>query len=328
MTTTSTRRTAAAGRRPDIEKWLTDRGFSWEYRARMPLEEFDWEKSLRNQARLGNPLEDDVVERYKAALSNGDLFPGILAAEPKKGGLLIADGNHRYAAHLAAKRAIDAYVIMNATPQAITMLTFEANTKHGLPTSESERIHHALWLVDNGMTADDAAKRLGLKVHLLRSAANLNEAGRRADDAGIVRTDWDRLSTAAMLRLHQISTDEGFTEMAKLAISAKLSAADINAGVSEMAQLRSSRKQVEYVKALRDVYAERLQTGAVNSTKPHGRQARTPRQSLAMVLGQVSTLPSAATITERFTDDDKTEFASRVDEALERLTQIRKALVE
>src|SRR3954468_6514935 len=184
------RRPAAAGRRPDIEKGLTDKGFTWEYRTRVNTSDFDIEKSLRNQARLGETIDPDTVARYEAALTNGDLFPAVVASKDNRGKLVTVDGNHRLQAHINRKQPIDTYVI-SGNPQAIVMETFEANTRHGLPTSADERLHHALWLIDNGMTVPEAAQKLGLAKAQVQRAAGAAEGTRRADELGIVRTDWE-----------------------------------------------------------------------------------------------------------------------------------------
>ncbi len=310
------------------EKLLTDRGFSWEYRIDVPLNQFDVEKSLRNQARIGQPLNKHTVERYVVALGNGDEFPAIVAAEPsvKKAGLLVVDGNHRYEAHQQMKRAtIDAYIIKGASPAAITTLTFEANTHHGLPTDEKDRIHQALYLIDNGLSAEDAARRLGIKPSKLRQEASLAAADRRAVDAGLNRPKWDRLPASVRLRMNQLSTDEGFAALGKLVLDANLKTEDVAKAVSDMAQLRSSRKQVDYVQTLRLTFAQDLQTGG-RPKGPIGRQPRSGRLVYGMALGQLKSLPSATDIVTMMTDDDKPEWLARTDAAIKTLTEIREAL--
>jgi ParB-like chromosome segregation protein Spo0J len=308
---------------------LTDRGFTWEFRTGIPLEEFDEERSLHNQARVGKPLDRGTVDRYVAALGNGDVFPAILTAETSQTApLLIADGNHRFQAHkTAGAKELDAYVILGAQPSAITMLTFEANTRHGLPTNETDRLHQALYLLDNNVSAEEAARRLGLKVHTLRAAANLANVDRRADEAGLLRTRWDKLPAAVKNRLGQISTDEGFAAMAKLTLDAGLRTEDVSAAVGQLNALRSSAKQVQYVTALRNTYAEDLQTGGVKQdTKTIGRQTRSPKTAYGMTLGQLAVLPAPSSITQFMTDADRPEWLRRTEEAIARLTEIRDAL--
>ncbi len=323
---------APASASPQIEAMLNERGFTWELRLGVDLGEIDREKSLHNQARVGKPLDQGTVARYVAALANGDEFPAIIAAETSSTGLLLnVDGNHRWEAHREAGRAtIDAYVIIGASPQAITMLTFECNTKHGLPTNENERIHQALYLVDSGVTAEDAARRLGLKSSTVRTAANLAAVNTRAVESGIQRVRWDKLPASVRHRLGQISTDEGFASMAKLTLDAGLATEDIARAVNDMNTLKSSSKQEEYVQTLRGTYADRLQTGGVRhlngGAAPVGRQRRTPPTHLGMALGQLGTLPPPTSIVERMTAEDRREWIKRVDAGVARLVAIREAL--
>lgn len=313
------------GQRPDIEARLTELGFTWEYHPDLPLEEFNVDKSLKNQARLGNPLRPDVVDRYRAALANGSNFPAIIAATQPAGGHLNVDGNHRYAAHSSnGRKGIDTYLIIDGDPQGVTMLTFECNTTHGLATSEEERLHQALWMVDNGMSMEEAARRVQIRPQTVRTANAVHQAGMRADAAGIDRRDWDRLNAGIKQRLAAITTDEGFGGMTKLAISAKLAVTEVSEHVKAMSELRSSKKQADYVEALREVYAERLQRGGGPNLK--GKRGVSPRAMLAMGLGQIMSLPSVETVALRLTDEERKKTLVRVSEARERLEELEKAL--
>lgn len=75
------RRPQKAGRRPDVEKWLSDHGVEFEYWPDFPIDEIDLEKSLHNQARMFEPLDDTVVRQYAEAFSRGDHFPAVVLAK-------------------------------------------------------------------------------------------------------------------------------------------------------------------------------------------------------------------------------------------------------
>lgn len=311
-----------------IEKYLNDRGFTWVLHEGLPLDEFDQDKSLKNQARVGKPLDEATVRRYVDALENGDVFPPIIAAETSTNApLVVADGNHRFEAHKRhVSKGIDTYIVQGATPQAVTILTFEANTKHGLPTNENDRIHQALWMMDTGVTAEEAARRLGLPVGKLRNAANLAAVDRRAEENHINRAAWDRLPDGTKKRLGQASTDEGFAALAKLTIDAGLNTSDVSPQVGQMNALRSSKKQVEFVDAARLTFAHQLQVGGSTEGPGFGRQVNSGRKLFGMALGQLAALPSADSITERMGDDEKPEFLRRTEEAIGVLERIRDAL--
>lgn len=321
-------RASSASRNPQLESMLTERGFSWDYREGVAIDEIDHERSRHNQARLHKPIDGGTVERYTQALGNGEVFPAILVAETSSTAkLLIVDGNHRDEAHQRAEmKTIDCYVITGASSQAITMLTFEANTRHGLPSSEADRLHQALYLMDNGISAEEAARRLGLKVGTLRTAANIAAVDRRADEVGLIRPRWDRLPVGTKTRLGQLSTDEGFGEMAKLAIDAGMKTDEVSSYVGQANALRSSKKQVEFVKALRATLSEALQVGSTADVTTRGRQTRTGRYLYRAALGQLAVLPAPEAIVERMTEDDRSSFIEQTQEALRVLTTILEAL--
>lgn len=319
-----------AGRRPNIEQLLNELAFDWTYMPGMPLSEFDRDMGLANQARLGTPLNMEVVERYRASVEEGAAFPGVIAWR-KRGRVsgdatvVVADGNHRWEAHhLAHRSIIDAYVVTGATPAAVTMLTFRANLDHGLPTTMEERIHHGRWMVDGGLPIAKAATMLGLPVAKLTVAIHLDKAARRADQVGILRTRWDSLTDEVAGRLGQVRDDDGFKALAQLAMDAKLNAKEVGVHVNDIKPLRTSKKQVEFVDALRRTYAERIQTGGMALSRK-GRQERSARQALSMVLGQIKVLPPPADIVALMTDEEREEYAERTDQAMNTLHAIMKA---
>lgn len=315
--------------RIEIERLLDERGFDWEFVKGMPLDEFNSDKSLRNQARLGNPLNPKVVEQYRSALAAGAAFPAVVAAtQPGPNGHLMVDGNHRFAAH-EGRKGIDTYLIIDGDPQAITLLTFELNTTHGLATSEDERIQQGLWMMDNGMSAEEASRRLSVRASAMRSANNAHQAELRAQMVGVEPREWERIPTATRTRLASIATDEGFAEMVKLTQAAKLNTGEVSEHVKNLGDLRSSAKQAEYVAALRDMYADRLQRGGMGEGDRRQQRHMGPRQRLNLALSQWLTMPEEAFVSVKlYTPDEKDEYRSRVRTAMERLERLDKALAE
>lgn len=320
----------ALTRNPQLEELLRSRDFNFEFRS-LSLSDIDEIKSRHNQARVGKPIDEDTIERYVANLTNGDIFPAICTYEPRPGAKQeIIDGNHREESHRRfGSTHIDSYVILPPVDRkAITWLTFELNTKHGLPTSEADRIHQALYLMEGGVSAEDAAKRLGVAVHKLRSAKNLDVVDRMAQDAGISDQKWHKLSAAAKLRLKQISTDEGFAAMARLAADAGLSTEAVARAVQDLNQHRSSTKQVAMVSGLRTVYRDSVQTGGAPRT-PTGRAvgAASPRVKYrAWLHSAQTTLPTPASITSRMSAGDKSEYIKLTEAVIRRLEAIKDEL--
>lgn len=239
---------------PIVEKHLEDRLVKWDYLEGVPLDQFDEKLSLRNQARF-EPLNDDTVARYTEAVERGDQFPAVVATRTKGGSLVLLDGNHRFQAHKKAKiDNLDVYVV-TASPETLQVLTFEANSRHGLPPSIEERQRHAIYLIDNGASHEAAAASTGLTFVQARSAWNAERAERRARSLGITR-GWNRLTKDQRERLAAISSDAGFVEAAKLTIDSRLSAADTRKLTVAMKNLRSDQAQVEQVKLMREQMRE------------------------------------------------------------------------
>jgi len=121
-------------RRADIENWLDDKALTWEYDPVFTLVNIDLDRSLHNQARLGDPADPAVVAEYREAMSRGDKFPAIVVVRAsEKTQAVNLDGNHRTEAALAAELdTFGAYVVTGRpATNAMTALTMEANTRHG-----------------------------------------------------------------------------------------------------------------------------------------------------------------------------------------------------
>lgn len=322
------RRTAESNRRADIEEMLVKRGISFTFKT-VPTAQIDQDKSLNNQARLGNPLNEKTVQQYVEALQDGDIFPPVLVQKaPRSEKLLIIDGNHRLAAHIAAGLNIDVYVLEAAKPQQLTLLAMTANTKHGLPNSPEERLQHALFMVDNGMNIQEAARQMNVPRVDLKRATTKRQAERRAAESGILATEWERLPSASRTRLLQVITDEGFVEAFGLVRDAAMDSTEVAALVSRMNESRSASKQRGVVRAVRLELADRIAEVQTQGKGKKGRQQSSPRQILARALGFIGALPSSTVFLQtEMPDDMRSEFTKRVDESITQLQEIREALV-
>src|SRR5579883_2572212 len=58
-------------RDPRVERFLDQRHVPWRYEPAIPLDEFDIEGGLRNQARLDTPLDTDLAVEYGQAMELG-----------------------------------------------------------------------------------------------------------------------------------------------------------------------------------------------------------------------------------------------------------------
>jgi len=307
--------------RPDIEDFLVSRNITFEYVSGLSASRFDRERSLRNQARLGVPLNKEVVKRYAEAIEGGDRMPPVLAHE-ERDKLVILDGNHRLNASIEAGAPLDAY-ICSGSAQMLMLLTFEANAKHGLPSSEEDRLHHALFLVDNGVSEREAATRLQVPRAALARASLQQRANRRADDAGILRTQWEALPVSTRNRLAGINTDEGFKAAVELARDARLTTEEVQAIVTSLNETRSGARQARMVESVRDGMKARIAESVLTGT---GKRGGSPQSRLAMAVGQMIGLPEPDRFAAEVPEMQRPDLVKKLDEATERIAAIRKAL--
>lgn len=313
------------GRRPDIEHELTEQyHVDWRYVSGVKPTQFDQDKSLHNQARF-EPIDQPTVDLYTEAVKRGDHFPAVLAYRPgPRQRYVIIDGNHRLAAHIAAGVVVDIYEIDRDThPHTIALLTFASNTHHGKPTSESERVHQAIWLIDSGASINNAAAAVSIGVAALKRAIGRAQADQRADDANLKRNEWDALTASVKTRLLNISTDEGFGAAAVLAYQAQLSMIEVAELVAQMNANKSASKQLALVKALRELHQHRIQAGGGGVLNTAHRRTMGPKQRVNMAVAQALALPEDyASIVKSYARPERADASKRMREAGERLTHL------
>lgn len=327
MTATTT---VDAGRRPDIENEMSEKyHVSWTFTPGVDTGQFNVDAGLTNQARF-EALNEDTVEQYKEAIVRGDAFPAVIASRPRKNArLVIIDGNHRLTAHIRAEMPIDVYELATGTrPQTIMLMTYSFNTRHGRPTTEDERVHQALFLIDNGASVDVAAGAVNIPARIVKAAKTRANAERRAAEVGVDPREWDTLNHGVHNRLLSIATDEGFKDAAHLAYAAKLSNDEAKELASRMNSSSSAAKQRALVKAARAEYEDRIQSGGGGvlrtSRQTHG---QTPRTRLARALGMVLAIPDDATgIARSILDAERRDIAKECLNAAATLSKIATAI--
>jgi transposase len=71
------------------------------------------------------------------------------------------------------------------------MMTFEANVKHGLPTTDDERLYQAAWLMENGASEGQAAAAVNVKAADVRKYWAKRKADTRSKAVDTNGTIWD-----------------------------------------------------------------------------------------------------------------------------------------
>jgi ParB-like chromosome segregation protein Spo0J len=220
--------------------------------------------STSNQSRF-EPLDLPTVDRYVAALQEGDEFPPILVRLiPPKGKdpeqLIILSGNHRVRAHLQAdRRTIDAYLVICDDLTALE-IAYADNADHGLPTTENERIVHALVLIDqHGRTITDAAKTVGVSHNKIRVRINANETAARAQKAGVA-PEFAILPGSLKASLSAVKNDKVLAKVITTIVTHRIGAGPAGAQrlISGVNGCSDTAGQMDFIaKFVKQLYADR-----------------------------------------------------------------------
>lgn len=173
-----------------IEQLLNDLDCTWEHVDALALGSIDLIASITNQSRF-EPIDQPTVDRYVAALADGATFPPVIVrrippvSTKHKAQLIIAGGNHRARAHLdAGHKTIPAYVVTCNDLVALE-IAYADNATHGLPPTTSERLTHALALIERGRTIAAAARTVGIDPPRLYQHIDTAKAAKRAANLGL-----------------------------------------------------------------------------------------------------------------------------------------------
>ncbi len=164
-------------RNPTYEQAMTAQSVGFTYHESILLEDIDVGKGLRNQARLLNPIEDELVESYAQADRDGMDFPPLVLWRPGKGRYIPVDGNNRLAAYTRNRRKeTDAYVLETQDVQVADRVTWTFNNAvNGKRLSKEECVAHAVSFVGKySMSQEQAAKEWGVPLAAVRVAVRSN----------------------------------------------------------------------------------------------------------------------------------------------------------
>lgn len=231
-----------------IEAWLNQRGVTFTYEADFGLYQIDKETSLRNQARIGAPLIEEVVERYTIAMSNGAQFPPIVLYQTGKAKYVVIDGNHRLAAAIRSETPLGAYLIDKPSQEQIAILTYEANTWNGEPTTLAERERQAIHLIELGTSAGQAAQIMGVRPARLDYLKSDQDATARLGQLGFEPADF---GITTRRRLNTIHSDVVLDQAAKLVKEANLKFEQVDIMVPRINAQRNESQQLSVLTEMR-----------------------------------------------------------------------------
>lgn len=309
---------------PQIEDFLTERGITFDLLQQVSIANIDVETSLHNQARLGQPLNEETVRRYREALKRGTKFPPALVKRQRDGSLMVLDGNHRVAAYAAEELPIDVYEC-EGRPEALTLVMYEANTQHGLPTSEEDRVAAAMYLIDQGFGMKEAADRMLVSVALVRREVARVNAERRAARVQLDPRQWGRLPDSIRTKLLQLSTDEVFDAAARLVCDTDMKTDQVLKMVTTLNRETSSQTQMDMLAALREEMAPQIRDAVVDGGRgKHG--LRSPKARVNMIAAQVRGVGDVTQAVASIAMPERETVADTIEETITRLNELLGAL--
>lgn len=258
---------------PRVEDWIKSHGAQPNLQE-LNIDDINRSKSQANQARFQS-LDEDTVVLYASAMERGDRFPPIVVYRDR-GAYVVIDGNHRVeATSLNSQDTILAYVLDNLSNTQIQTMTFEANAKHGLPSTVEERIAHGLYLTDMGVSHKDAAAMVNVPLHQLQKEIERARADRRLGVVGVER--WETIAQGARQRMDAIRNDNVLRAAARLGVEARLNTVVVNEMVTAINRENTEDGQMSVIDEWRDRYATNVSTtagGRVPTPKALGRLSR------------------------------------------------------
>ena len=248
-------------RNAQAEHLINELGLAYEL-VWLPLDQINEKASLANQSRA-EPVHEDLVERYKASLSAGALFPAIIAGEDGgRKGKVIADGNHR---HLAAKALglthVPAYVFMCDTVGAegaeFRAVTDIANARfNGRDNTLQERLRHAKdHVAKNGITQVQASTLFGVTPKQLTVYITAEKARERCRALGINGKLYDGLSDRDLAQLNSLVTDAALRLALEVIQKPNVTTKDVHAALRQVQGTTESARTAAQLEALDTVVA-------------------------------------------------------------------------
>lgn len=243
----------------------------------IPVSQIDFVDSQHNGARLGDPIVKSLVEDYKSAMLNGDVFPRIVAHKTPSG-YVVLGGNQRCQAvrelqadgFVSAKATVEAYVLDTQDKFLLEQVARSGNVGHGGRSEKEERLAHAVYCVQSlGMRVSDAAKLFNV------SCASINlhiRADKERRDLGGEGVDATRLT---MTQLDALARLEDFGLKKKVAVLAGqhgVTAERLKQCVNSVKQGRSAAGRIKPIKDLEKELVESAHRANANGRSPRTRQ--------------------------------------------------------
>jgi hypothetical protein len=247
---------AVAGRPQvgDLDRSALDRlGIRYTYRPELPLSELDEEASRAawNQARLGDPVDEEHVEELVAELERDVELPPVIFYRDDGGRAVTLSGNHRRRAYeRIGQEVIPAYEAtglqgLRKEDERVLRLIYEANHGHGKAVSIDDRVHQALVLIENGYNVRAAATAVGIPENRVRDQYDAARATQRLEMD--LRVDTSAIPISAQRRIVNIKNDRVASAVAQLVPRMDKKTQEVNQLVKAVNSERTEEAQLAVV---------------------------------------------------------------------------------
>jgi hypothetical protein len=255
---------ASAG---DLDRAALDKlGIRYVFHAEFPLNDLHDEASRQawNQARLGDPVDEQHVEEMVAELERGVDFPPIIFYRDDRDRCVTLSGNHRRRTYEQTNReTIPAYEAtglagLRKEDERVLRLIYEANHGHGKQVSSDDRVHQALALVANGYNVRAAAAAVGIPEHRVRDEYDSQRATSRLEQE--LGVDTTLIPISAQRRLVNIKNDKVVKAAADVVPLMTKKTQEVNELVKAVNEERTEDAQLAVV----DEFAEAVKARAAS----------------------------------------------------------------
>lgn len=255
----------------DLDRAALDRlGIRFVFHPELPLSELDDDASraVWNQARLGDPVDEEHVDELVAELEREVDLPPIIFYRDDAGRAVTLSGNHRRRAfERTGAEAVAAYEAtglqgLRKEDERVLRLIYEANRGHGKAVSIDDRVHQALVLIENGYNVRAAAAAVGIPESRVRDHYDAARATQRLEvDLGV---DTTAIPVSAQRRIVNIRNDRVAAAVAKLVPQMAKKTQEVNELVKAVNVERTEEAQLAVVE---DYSATLASRPTINSSR-------------------------------------------------------------
>jgi hypothetical protein len=226
-----------------LEARLEDAGLEYEWRDRISLTDIDVKGSLKNNARLGEQIDDEHTLKIACSMEAGHPLPGVvLRKKVGKRLVYVMAGNHRIsAAELNRNKTVGGYILKCSDEEA-DRFTRSDNRRHGKAQEDPETYEHVYALHKQyEVPIAELAREFSIPKDRLQ---NIVLGMRLREELEAANISTDKLSTTAIVALNPIHQNKDvFLKAAQLAASSGMSSGDVQEMTKQVKGRRSQQQQ-------------------------------------------------------------------------------------